>query len=118
MEIKVRMMTAQTFAVNEEKRAGGARLAAKQVCDKCRVSNTCEPADCVWNAFKDTNQVPPQALQMVAEVSGIGCEWFLTVCGMTNQINLTKASTYLDITRSQGFRIWECNHGISEICKL
>ncbi|MEW5309529.1 MAG: hypothetical protein WDW38_001414 [Sanguina aurantia] len=30
MEIKVRMMMAQTFAVNEEKRAGGARLAAKQ----------------------------------------------------------------------------------------
>lgn len=37
MEIKVRMMMAQTFAVNEEKRAGGARLAAKQVSVDCRV---------------------------------------------------------------------------------
>lgn len=31
MDIKVRMMTAQTSAVNEEKQGGGARLAAKQV---------------------------------------------------------------------------------------
>lgn len=31
MDIKVRMMTAQTSAVNEERQGGGARLAAKQV---------------------------------------------------------------------------------------